>query len=247
MEQKTTIIIVTFNAFNYVKKCLDSVLKNTSRTHEIIIIDNKSDLKTREYVKSFSSFENFKVILNDKNVLWCPACNQGFKNASPDTKFFVLLNSDVEIHNNDWIFQLQKPMLENELIGQTGTKYNFQPLMPTYGALDGCCLMIRKTLLDAIGHFDEDYPWNGAPFIFTQKAWKQGIKYYHVDEHKIVTHYGRKSRVETNTQLKNNYIDTKALISKEGLVPDLDIYSWLLNKFSIFNINKKLHPESFSK
>ena len=247
MEQKTTIIIVTFNAFNYVKKCLDSVIKNTSTIHDIIIIDNKSDIKTREYVKSFSAFKNFKVILNDKNVLWCPACNQGFKNASPDTKFFVLLNSDVEIHNNDWIFQLQKPMLENELIGQTGTKYNFEPLMPTYGALDGCCLMIRKTLLDDIGHFDEDYPWNGAPFIFTQKAWKQGIKYYYVDEHKMLTHYGRKSRVETKTQLKNNYIDKKAVISKEGLMPDLDIYSWFLNKFLIFNINKKLHPESFSK
>jgi len=247
MEQKTTIIIVTYNAFRYVKKCLESVLKNTRPTHDIIIIDNKSDMKTREYVKSFSKFENFKVILNDKNVLWCPACNQGFKDASPDTKFFVLLNSDVEIHDNDWIFQLQKPMLENELIGQTGTKYNFQPLMPTYGALDGCCLMIRKTLLDDIGHFNEDYPWNGAPFIFTQKAWKQGIKYYYVDEQKMVTHHGRKSRVETNTQLKNNYIDKKAVISKEGLVPDIDIYSWLLNKFSIFNINKKLHTELLSK
>ena len=62
----------------------------------------------------------------------------------------------------------------------------------------------------------------------------------------MVTHYGRKSRVETNMQLKNNYVDKKAIISKEGLVPDLDIYSWLLNKFSIFNINEKLHPESFS-
>ena len=50
-----------------------------------------------------------------------------------------------------------------------------------------------------------------------------------------------------NLQDSNNYIDKKAVISKEGLVPDLDIYPWLLNKFSIFNINKKLHPESFSK
>ena len=246
MEQKTTIIIVTFNAYDYVKKCLESVLKHTSKAHDIIIIDNKSDSKTREYVKSFSSVENFKVILNDKNVLWCPACNQGFKSASPDTKFFILLNSDIEIHKADWIFQLQRPMLDNELIGQTGTKHNFQPLVPTYGALDGCCLMIRRSLLDDIGHFDEDYPWNGAPYIFTQKAWKQGIKYYHVNDNKMVTHYGRKSRVETNMQLKNNYVDKKAIISKEGLVPDLDIYSWLLNKFSIFNINEKLHPESFS-
>ena len=73
MEQKTTIIIVTFNAYDYVKKCLESVLKHTSKAHDIIIIDNKSDSKTREYVKTFSSVDNLKVILNDKNVLWCPA------------------------------------------------------------------------------------------------------------------------------------------------------------------------------
>ena len=45
MEQKTTIIIVTFNAYDYVKKCLESVLKHTSKAHDIIIIDNKSDSK----------------------------------------------------------------------------------------------------------------------------------------------------------------------------------------------------------
>ena len=38
----------------------------------------------------------------------------------------------------------------------------------------------------------------------------------------------------------------KAIISEAGLVPNLDIYSWVLNKFSIFNINEKLHSESLS-
>jgi GT2 family glycosyltransferase len=247
MEQKTTIIIVTFNAYNYVKKCLESVLKHTNSIHDVIIIDNKSDAKTREYVKSYSSVDRVKIILNEKNVLWCPACNQGFKQASNDTKFVVLLNSDVEIHKNDWIFKLQKPMLNNEVIGQTGTKYNFQPIKPTYGALDGCCLMIKKSLLDDIGYFDEDYPWNGAPYIFTQKAWKKGIKYFHIIDKQLITHFGRKSRLDKNIQLKNNYIDKKAIISNEGLVPVYDIYSWLLNKISIFDINKKLYSKSISE
>ena len=240
MEEKTTIIIVTYNAYDYVKKCIESVLKYTNSAHDIIIIDNKSDKKTRNYIKSFSSDERFNIILNKENILWCPACNQGFKQTSSDSKFIVLLNSDIEIHKEDWIFRLQQPMLNNDGIGLSGTKHNFQPIKPTYGALDGCCLMIKKTLLDDIGYFDENYPWNGSPYIFTQKAWKTGTKYYYVNDSKLMTHFGKKSRLDNKVQLKNNSIDKRSIIIKEGLKPSLDIFSWILNKMSVFDINKQI-------
>ncbi len=240
MEQKTTIIIVTYNAYDYVKRCIESVIKYTSSLHDIILIDNKSDQKTRNYVKSFSSDKRFNIILNKKNILWCPACNQGFKKASSDSQFIVLLNSDIEIHRSDWLLRLQNPMLDNNIIGLTGIKYNFQPIKPTYGALDGCCLMIRKTHLDELGYFDENYPWNGAPYIFTQKAWKKGIKYYYINDQKLLTHFGKKSRLDKNIQLKNNPIDKRSIIVKEGLKPKLDIFSWILYKISFFDINKRL-------
>ena len=100
--------------------------------------------------------------------------------------------------------------------------------------------MIKKTLLDDIGYFDENYPWNGAPYIFTQKAWKRGIKYYYVNDSKLMTHFGRKSRLDNKVQLKNNSIDKRAIILNEGLKPSLDIFSWILNKMSIFDINKQI-------
>ena len=37
MEQKTTIIIVTFNAYDYVKKCLESAVANAENNHDLDI------------------------------------------------------------------------------------------------------------------------------------------------------------------------------------------------------------------
>tara|TARA_B100000287_G_scaffold11522_1_gene11711 strand:+ start:1292 stop:2032 length:741 start_codon:yes stop_codon:yes gene_type:complete len=240
ISPKTAIIIVVYNAYEYVKICFKSLLENIDRHHEIIIIDNNSDKITKDYLLSLEHHEQIKLIINDDNRLWCPACNQGFDLVSKDTEYVLLLNSDVRINERDWISKMQKPMLSNKEIGLSGVQYNFNPLGPTYGALDGCCLMIRKLTLDTVGHFDENYPWNGAPYKFTQEAWNKGFKYYHIKENSLITHFGKKSRHDNKVQLKNNYIDHKKIISEAGLIPSFDIFTWISNKMSIFNINKKI-------
>ena len=53
IPKKTAIIIVTYNAYDYVKICFESLLKNIQENHEIIIIDNNSDKITRDYILSF--------------------------------------------------------------------------------------------------------------------------------------------------------------------------------------------------
>ena len=241
IPKKTAIIIVVYNAYEYVKTCFESLLNNIDRHHEIIIVDNNSDKITKDYLLSLESHEQIKLIINDENKLWCPACNQGFNLVSKDTEYVLLLNSDVRVNEKDWILKIQNPMLLNKEIGLSGVQFNFNPLRPTYGALDGCCLMIRKLTLDTVGHFDENYPWNGAPYKFTQQAWKKGFKYYHIKDNSLITHFGKKSRHENKIQLKNNYIDHKKIISEAGLIPSFDIFTWIKNKMSKLNINKKIN------
>ena len=50
-----SIIIPTYNQGNFLKKALNSVLNQTYKNFEIIIIDNHSDDNTQEVVKSFKS------------------------------------------------------------------------------------------------------------------------------------------------------------------------------------------------
>jgi len=50
MEPEISIIIVTYNSKKYLGKCLESINKQKSFSHEIIIVDNFSKDGTVEYM-----------------------------------------------------------------------------------------------------------------------------------------------------------------------------------------------------
>ncbi|MCB0686934.1 MAG: glycosyltransferase family 2 protein [Saprospiraceae bacterium] len=241
MEKKTSIIIVTYNTLDYVKKCIESVLLHTSKSHEIIIVDNASENPTKNYVQGLGNNENIKIILNNENRLWSPANNQGLKHASADSEFLLLLNSDVEVFKNNWITSLQQPMLKWSNVGITGTQYNFDPVWPTLGAIDGCCFMIRRKLVNEIGLLDERYPWNGAGSVFTYNAWKKGWLYYHIEDQTLLIHYGKRSRYSNNFQLKNQKVPKFEVLRQIGFKPKYAIIPYFKNKLGIFNINDYLN------
>lgn len=241
-EEKVTIVIVTYNAFDYVKRCLKSVIENTQGTHQIIVVDNNSDKNTQDYLINLENDKKIKLVLNKSNRLWSPANNQGLKISDKDSKYCLLLNSDVEILKDNWIYELQKPMKE-ETIGISGTQYNFSPIKPTYGGIDGCCFMFKKILLNKIGYLDENYPWNGAGFVFIVSAWEKGWYYYHVNDPSILIHYGKKSRKDNNLNLKNISVDKYNVIREFNLVPKYDFIANLKYKLGIFNINNYFNRE----
>ena len=235
-EEKVTIVIVTYNAFDYVKRCLKSVIVNTHEIHQIIVVDNNSDKNTQDFLINLENDKKIKLVLNKSNRLWSPANNQGLKISDEDSKYCLLLNSDVEILKDSWIYELQKPMKE-KTIGISGTQYNFSPIKPTYGGIDGCCFMFKKFLLNKIGYLDENYPWNGAGFIFIVSAWEKGWYYYHVNDPSILIHYGKKSRKDNNLNLKNVSVDKYDIIREFNLIPKYNFIANFKYKLGFFNIN----------
>ncbi len=239
-EEKVTIIIVTFNTLEYVKTCIESILANTAAHHEIIVVDNASAAPTRDYVASMAEQDKIIAILNDENRLWSAGNNQGLQAASKDSQFLLLLNSDVKVLRPTWLKRLQRPMHLYPQVGISGTQYNFFYYRPNYGAIDGCCFMIRKPLLDQVGLLDENYPWNGAGFAYTVKAWAKGWFYYHVEEPDLLIHYGKRSRISNQTQLVNQKIDMEHIYQEAGLVHQRDHLAMMQNYVGRFKINKKI-------
>ena len=73
------------------EQCLFSVKEATKGLeNEIIVVDNKSTDGSREQL--LLKFSGTKVIINDKNLGFAKACNQGFKVASG--KYILFLNPD---------------------------------------------------------------------------------------------------------------------------------------------------------
>ncbi len=91
---KISIIIVSFNSWNLLKKCLDSICLSDSIKKEIIIVDNASSDETRDMLKK-NYKKNYKFILNDQNIGHPKAVNQGFKAAIGE--YILLLDSDTEL------------------------------------------------------------------------------------------------------------------------------------------------------
>ena len=90
-----SVIVPTFNNFEYLKLCLDSLKKNSFYKHEYIIHINEGSDKTLEFVKS----NNYKFSYSKINEGVCVAFNKAVKLAS---KEFIVLAHDDMYFCPDW-------------------------------------------------------------------------------------------------------------------------------------------------
>ncbi len=180
-KRKTSIVILTYNNFNYTKDCIESIKKYTKKnSYEIIVVDNLSTDGTRDWLKKQ---KDLKVILNDENMGFPKGCNQGIEIANPDNDI-LLLNNDTIVTTN-WLENLKICLYSNDLVGAVGSVSNHQENLQgvdfTYSDfmemqelaiknnisdsnrweekvfLIGFCILIKRDVLNKIGLLDEEY------------------------------------------------------------------------------------------
>lgn len=96
---KTAIAILNWNGVNFLKEFLPSVVKYSDFDEvEIFVIDNFSTDNSINFLKE--NFPKVKIIVLDKNYGFAGGYNKGLEQIN--AKYFVLLNSDVEVSEN-WI------------------------------------------------------------------------------------------------------------------------------------------------
>ncbi len=63
-----SVIIPTYNCGKYLLKAIDSVLSQTYKDYEIIIIDDGSTDQTKSIVKPFLEYQNVHYIYQARNL-----------------------------------------------------------------------------------------------------------------------------------------------------------------------------------
>jgi len=135
-----SIVIVNYNAKEFLKKCLISIVKNAKHvSYEIIVIDNKSSDGSTAMVKE--EFPQVKLIANKDNVGFSKANNQGVGN-SKESRYILFLNPDTVIHEK---------MFE-EMV-------NFMDIHKDAGAAT-CKLVMSNGKIDDASHRGFPTPWN---------------------------------------------------------------------------------------
>ncbi len=103
MKKKITVIIVTYQAEQYIKSCINSLLKQSNDSFNIVIVDNNSTDTTKILIKGYLK-NNLKVHLieNRKNLGFAKANNIGIQYSLTILKadYLLLLNQDTVVENN---------------------------------------------------------------------------------------------------------------------------------------------------
>jgi len=100
----TAVVILNYNGLGLLRKFLPSVLR-FSGDASVIVADNCSTDGSLEMLSS--EFKSVKVIAMDRNRGFCGGYNHALKEI--DARYFVLLNSDVEV-TDGWLQPLREKM-----------------------------------------------------------------------------------------------------------------------------------------
>jgi GT2 family glycosyltransferase len=116
-----SIIIPTKDNIKVLKKCIDSILKNTSYSHfEIIIVNNNSaDEDTYAYFEELKLTCNIKILDYNKNFNFAAINNFAVKFANG--KIILFLNNDTEVISKEWLSAMLEQVQRKE-VGAVGCK-----------------------------------------------------------------------------------------------------------------------------
>ena len=114
---RVSAIIVTIGAKDYIKPCLDSLLKQTCPPYEIIVIDNSLKPDLAGLLNKL--YPSVKVYSGPENLFYAPSLNKGIGEARGE--FILCLNDDVVL-DKDFIREELNGFLINEKIGMAGGK-----------------------------------------------------------------------------------------------------------------------------
>lgn len=111
---KISVIVPTYNSKKYLARCIESILKQTYKNIEILIIDDGSTDGTDDFMKeTYKNYDNIKYIKQNNSGV-SVARNRGIKNAMGKYIFFV--DADDTIDKNV-LTNLVDNFDENYLIG----------------------------------------------------------------------------------------------------------------------------------
>ena len=114
---KISIIVPVFNSEQEIKDCLDSLVEQTEKDLEIIVIDDKSTDHSLEIVESYAkNYSNIRVYRNEQNQGVSKTRNIGISLATGEYITFVDSDDYVNPNMYEELYEVAKRYNEPELI-----------------------------------------------------------------------------------------------------------------------------------
>jgi len=207
-----SIIIPNYNGQKFLKKCFDSLKKQTFKNFEIILVDNNSSDDSINFCEK--NYPEVKLIKMKSNGGFASAVNAGYNQSSGN--LIALLNNDTEV-DKDWLKEVKQAAESQPVAGFFASKmldfedrtiidscgdglhwggrsYNIGQLEKDNGNFDkdelvfGACAgaaIYRKEVFDKIGLLDDDFFMYLEDVDFDFRAQMAGFKCLFVSKAKV--------------------------------------------------------------
>lgn len=198
---QVSFIVVNWNGESYIKDCLDSLLNQSFTDFEIIFADNCSTDNSVVFVKHH--YPDLVFVELDRNYGFAGGNNRGYQYAAGE--YIALVNNDAVLCR-EWLQHMIGTLLDDDRIGCcaskiiiagtdtidsvgdifttafSGTKQgefesaqDFNTPKEVHGACAAAAIY-RKSMLDQIGFFDEDFFLNHEDTDLNMRIWLAGWK-----------------------------------------------------------------------
>lgn len=128
---KIRIVIPVHSQVEYVKQCVESLLKSVvdkSLKLDIVLVDDASDIITKGYLDNINGTSSInhtvKVVTNEKNMGFSFSVNRGIQEQPLDSEYVLILNSDTIVPKN-LIERMIQGMMADSDIGILGPCSNY--------------------------------------------------------------------------------------------------------------------------
>jgi GT2 family glycosyltransferase len=273
---RVSVIIVNWNGAQHLRICLPSLLSQSFKSLEIVVVDNRSSDDSAAVAKSYS----VRWLPLEENPGLAPALNRGAAIAKGDLLLFV--NNDMRF-DPEFVAGLVEPFeKDQELFATDGMQFNWdgtacghlaarltnlRPNRDSSAELvpglyfyqqekaeqslvfmgSAACMMVRKTLFEKLGGFDDRLPLGYEDVEICWRAWVHGEKTMYVPSaicwHRVGSSIQSlaaerfsfrgvlKGRLLLSTKLlPSRYAFHTWLVSTAGLAKDISRLRWKFAK-----------------
>jgi glycosyltransferase involved in cell wall biosynthesis len=255
MPPKVSVIIPTYNRADLIGRAIDSILAQTLRAVEILVIDDGSTDNTRKVVGVYG--EPVRYIYQDNQGI-SSARNRGIELATGEyiafldsDDYFLLNNLEEKIRyllqnpTIDWVYSdWQYFDIQGNPLGFGSTKFNythkvlsgwiFPELISHRNFISPCTVVLKKVIFDHIGLFDITIPSQEEYDLFLRISLKYPIGYLDKVLVHVISHPGSLSSdfskwVQGNTQIVQKM---EALLPEDFLGRDALLTRMQADKFT---------------
>ncbi len=159
-----SVVVSTFNRAEYLKKCVNFLLKLNFDNFEIIIVNDGSTDNTRDYLDGLKTGK-IRVVHHKENLGLSSARNSGIKAAKYD---IIAFTDDDCLVDENWLKNISEGFTENNIgfvIGQVFyIKKDYIGYFPERLVRNinakwpmGCNIAYQKKVFDRIGYFEDSF------------------------------------------------------------------------------------------